>query len=39
MKLDEDDLMFIPFDHVTFSKDNLKAMAMLIILFERYSSH
>lgn len=36
MKLDEDELNFIPFDHTLFSTDNLKSMAMLIILFERY---
>jgi hypothetical protein len=35
MKLDEDELNFIPFEHTAFSSDNLRAMAMLIILFER----
>lgn len=36
MKIDEDEMNFIPFEHTLFSKDNLKAMTLLIILFERY---
>lgn len=39
MKLDEEELNFIPFDHTSFSHDNLKAMAMLIILFERLNPY
>jgi len=35
MKIDEDDMNFVPFEHTKFSDDNLKSMAMLIILFER----
>ncbi len=35
MQIDEDDMNFIPFDHTQFSQDNIKAMAVLIILFER----
>jgi hypothetical protein len=34
--MDEDDANFIPFEHTQFSKDNTRAMALLIILFERY---
>lgn len=36
-KIDEvdDELSFIPFEHTQFSKDNIQAMALLIILFER----
>ena len=36
MKIDEDEMDFIPFEHTQFSQDNLKSMSMLIILFERY---
>lgn len=31
----QEDVSFIPFEHTQFSKDNTKAMALLIILFER----
>ena len=37
IQFDEDEMNFIPFDHTQFSKDNVNAMALLIILFERYS--
>jgi hypothetical protein len=33
--MDEEDMNFIPFEHTQFSKDNIRAMALLIILFER----
>ena len=32
---DEQGLTFIPFEHTKFSSDNLQAMALLIMLFER----
>lgn len=31
----EGEMNFIPFEHTQFSKDNTRAMALLIILFER----
>ncbi len=33
--LDEGEMNFVPFEHTQFSKDNTRAMALLIILFER----
>ncbi|CDW86505.1 protein always early 2-like [Stylonychia lemnae] len=35
IQMDDEDGNFIPFEHTQFSKDNIKAMALLIILFER----
>jgi hypothetical protein len=29
------ELNFIPFEHTTFSSDNIRAMSLLIMLFER----
>mmetsp|Transcript_39565 Transcript_39565/g.38083 ORF Transcript_39565/g.38083 Transcript_39565/m.38083 type:complete len:83 (+) Transcript_39565:859-1107(+) len=35
LKFEDEDMNYIPFEHTQFSPDNLKSMAMLIILFER----
>mmetsp|Transcript_32335 Transcript_32335/g.23876 ORF Transcript_32335/g.23876 Transcript_32335/m.23876 type:complete len:166 (+) Transcript_32335:1672-2169(+) len=35
MMFEDDEVNYIPFEHTEFSDDNLKSMAMLIILFER----
>ncbi len=35
LKLEEEDMNFIPFDQTYFIEENKKAMGMLIILFER----
>jgi hypothetical protein len=32
---EEQGLSFIPFEHTRFSKQNIQAMALLIMLFER----
>jgi len=35
LKFEEENVNYIPFEHTQFSQQNIKAMAILIILFER----
>jgi hypothetical protein len=34
--LDEEGKNFVPFDQTSFTETNVKAMALLIVLFERF---